>query len=154
MGNASWLTKLDINAAFHKIRIKPGEEWKTAFRTRYVCMGLVEWNVISPLGLQGRPLPSNAVSTLHSKSFWMTLSLPISMISFIYSNGSRQDHRRKVKKVRSKKRVFNVISTSQNLSKIRLNTSGSSSVRLRACTSTRRWKLSVHGRHRRLFPCY
>jgi Reverse transcriptase (RNA-dependent DNA polymerase) len=51
MGNARWFTKLDIIAAFHKIRINPGEEWKTAFRTRY---GLFEWNV-TPFGLTGAP---------------------------------------------------------------------------------------------------
>ena len=32
---AKWYTKLDMIAAFHKIRIIEGDEWKTAFRTRY-----------------------------------------------------------------------------------------------------------------------
>src|SRR5947208_4184426 len=35
ISHAKWLTKLDITAAFHKIRITEGDEWKTAFRTRY-----------------------------------------------------------------------------------------------------------------------
>jgi hypothetical protein len=35
LAQAKWLTKLDVIAAFHKIRVKAGEEWKTAFRTRY-----------------------------------------------------------------------------------------------------------------------
>jgi hypothetical protein len=51
MGYARWFTKLDIIAAFHKIRIHPGEEWKTVFRTRY---GLYEWNV-TPFGLTSVP---------------------------------------------------------------------------------------------------
>jgi hypothetical protein len=51
MASARWFTKLDIIAAFHKIRVQPGEEWKTAFRTRY---GLYEWNV-TPFGLTGAP---------------------------------------------------------------------------------------------------
>jgi hypothetical protein len=32
---ARWFTKLDVIAVFYKIRIALGEEWKTAFRTRY-----------------------------------------------------------------------------------------------------------------------
>jgi hypothetical protein len=34
MSKAKWFTKLDIIAAFHKVRVAPGEEWKTAFRRR------------------------------------------------------------------------------------------------------------------------
>jgi hypothetical protein len=35
VAKAQWFTKLDVIAAFHKIRVAQGEEWKTAFRTRY-----------------------------------------------------------------------------------------------------------------------
>jgi hypothetical protein len=35
LARAKWLTKLDVFTAFHKIRIRKGDEWKTAFRTRY-----------------------------------------------------------------------------------------------------------------------
>lgn len=35
LNSATWLTKLDVSAAFHRIRMAEGEEWKTAFRTRY-----------------------------------------------------------------------------------------------------------------------
>jgi hypothetical protein len=44
MAKAVWYTKLDVSAAFYKIRIKEGDEWKTAFRTRF---GSFEWLVIS-----------------------------------------------------------------------------------------------------------
>jgi hypothetical protein len=51
IGRAKWFTKLDVTAAFHKIRITKGQEWMTAFRTRY---GLFEW-LVTPFGLANAP---------------------------------------------------------------------------------------------------
>lgn len=48
---AKFYTKLDIIAAFNKLRIAEGDEWKTAMRTRY---GLFEWLVL-PFGLANGP---------------------------------------------------------------------------------------------------
>lgn len=31
IGSVKWFTKLDVPAAFHRIRIKVKDEWKTAF---------------------------------------------------------------------------------------------------------------------------
>ncbi|GAB1312048.1 Retrotransposon nucleocapsid protein [Madurella fahalii] len=49
LAKAKWLTKLDVIAAFHKIRIKEDDEWKTAFRIRY---GLFEY-LVTPFGVTG-----------------------------------------------------------------------------------------------------
>ena len=35
ISKAKWFTKLDVIIAFYNIRITEGDEWKTAFRTRY-----------------------------------------------------------------------------------------------------------------------
>lgn len=35
LSKAKWFSKLDVHAAFHKLRIKKGDEWKTASRTRF-----------------------------------------------------------------------------------------------------------------------
>jgi hypothetical protein len=44
-------TKLDLHGAYNLVRIKEGDEWKTAFRIRY---GHFEYNVM-PFGLTNAP---------------------------------------------------------------------------------------------------
>jgi len=48
---AQWFTQIDLKNRFHLIRIREGDEWKTAIRTRY---GLFEYQVMS-FGLPNAP---------------------------------------------------------------------------------------------------
>jgi len=51
ISKARFFTKLDVRGAYNLIRMAEGEEWKTAFRTRY---GLFE-SLVMPFGLTNAP---------------------------------------------------------------------------------------------------
>lgn len=98
LSKAKYFTKLDVAAAFHKIRIAKGQEWMTAFRTRY---GLFEYTV-TPFGL------TNAPATFQRYINWTLRQYLDEFCSayvddvLVYTSGSLQDHRKKVRLVLGK----------------------------------------------------
>jgi hypothetical protein len=95
IGRAHWFSKFDVVAAFHKIRMAKGEEWMTAFRTRY---GLYEW-LVTPFGL------ANAPSTFQRYINWALRGYLDEFRSayvddiLVYTAGSLKKHRDHVNQV-------------------------------------------------------
>jgi hypothetical protein len=91
LGYARVYTKLDLQDAYHRIRIKEGDEWKIAFRTRY---GHFKYTVV-PFGLTNTPAVfqsyiNSALSDLLNECCIVYLNDIL-----IYSN-SEEEHERHV----------------------------------------------------------
>ena len=93
IASAKRISRVDVISAFHRIRMRAGDEWKTAFRTR---LGSYEW-LVTPFGLCGAP------ATFQRYIKWVLRDEPDICCSAylddvgIFSNGSQAEHRELVK---------------------------------------------------------
>ncbi|XP_044717053.1 reverse transcriptase (RNA-dependent DNA polymerase) domain-containing protein [Hirsutella rhossiliensis] len=84
--DAKWFTKVDVVQAFHKVRVAEGDEWKTAFRTRY---GLFEW-MVTPFGLSGAPATFQRYINGILRDYLDEFASAYMDDILIYSSGSRE----------------------------------------------------------------
>ena len=94
---AKYITRLDLRSAYNLIRIKEGDEWKTAFRTRY---GLFEF-LVMPFGLTNTPATCQRFVNDTLREFLDVFCVYYLDDILIYSDNLR-DHRKQVKDVLEK----------------------------------------------------
>lgn len=94
LSKAKYFTTLDVIAAFNKLRMKPGDEWKAAFTTRY---GLFEPTVL-PFGLCNGPASFQAYIN-HSLHGLLDRFCTAYMDDILIFSNTLKKHHRHVKEV-------------------------------------------------------
>jgi hypothetical protein len=94
-------TKLDLRDAYHRIRIKPGDKWKIAFRTRY---GHYEY-IIIPFNLTNAPATFQAYINETLNNYLDTFCVAYIDDICIY-NDSLEKHEEHVRKVLDRLRKY------------------------------------------------
>jgi RNase H-like domain found in reverse transcriptase/Reverse transcriptase (RNA-dependent DNA polymerase)/Retroviral aspartyl protease len=101
LAGAKVFTQLDLRDAYHRIRIRSGDEWKTAFRTRY---GHFEYMVM-PFGLANAPATFQSYINRALSDLLDTCCVVYLDDILIYSS-SEEEHRNHVRMVLGRLRQF------------------------------------------------
>lgn len=98
LSKSKWFTKLDVKSAFHRIRIREGDEWMTAFRCR---LGLFEW-LATPFGLVNAPATFQRYINEQLREH-LDLNATAYMDDVLaYTDGSEKDHWKVVRSILTK----------------------------------------------------
>lgn len=88
LAQAKHISKVDVRSAFHRLRIAKGDEWKTAFRTRF---GAFEWRV-TPFGLTNAPAAFQRWINKVLGNILGVICVAYLDDIIIFSDGSLEDH--------------------------------------------------------------
>jgi hypothetical protein len=94
LSGAKFYTKLDISNAYHGVRVAEGEEWKTAFHTRY---GHYEYTVM-PFGLANTPAVFQSYINATLRPYLDVFVITYLDDIVVYSN-TAEEHREHVRTV-------------------------------------------------------
>src|SRR5580692_3178868 len=103
LNGAQYLTKIDLQDAYHRIAIAKEDQWKTAFRTRY---GHFEYCVM-PFGLTNSPATFQAYINKALSGLVDVICVVYLDDILIYSE-NLEDHRRHVREVFERLRRFSL----------------------------------------------
>ena len=95
IASAKWVSNVDVISAFHRVRVREGDEPKTAFKTR---LGSYEW-LVTPFGLTGAPATfQRYINSVLCAELDICCSAYLDDV-VIFSNGTRQEHRELVRRI-------------------------------------------------------
>lgn len=101
LAGATIYTQLDLRDAYHRIRIRKGDEWKTAFRTRY---GHFEYTVM-PFGLANAPATFQSYIN-RALSDLLDICCVVYLDDILIYSNSEREHIRHVRRVLDRLRRY------------------------------------------------
>lgn len=101
LAGAKIYTQLDLKDAYHRIRIREGDEWKTAFRTRY---GHFEYTVM-PFGLANAPATFQSYIN-RALSDLLDVCCVVYLDDILIYSQTEEEHTRHVRMVLERLRTF------------------------------------------------
>jgi hypothetical protein len=101
LGGAKIFTQLDLRDAYHRMRIRAGDEWKTAWRSRY---GHFEYQVM-PFGLANAPATFQAYIN-KALSDLLDICCVVYLDDILIYSSSIEEHHRHVRMVMDRLRQY------------------------------------------------
>ena len=94
LGKARYFTKLDLYSGYHQIPIRPGDEHKTAFTSRY---GTYEF-LVMPFGLTNAPATfQTAMNALFTS--WLDVFVIVYLDDILIYSATQEEHLKHVHQV-------------------------------------------------------